>query len=61
MSFKIKITFEISQRSPGKSQLFTYLFYKKRDARNILDWFDIFYVSELAHHYYKKSMGRIVK
>lgn len=63
MSFKtnIKITFEISQRPPGKSQWFIHLSYKKRDARNVLGCFDILYMSELTYHYYKKFMGRTVK
>lgn len=61
MSFKIKIIFEISERAPGKSQWFIHLPYKKRDARNILGCPDIIYISELACHYSKKFMGKIVK
>lgn len=55
MSFKVKIIFGISQRAPGKSQWFIHLSYKKRDARNILGYFDILYTPELAHHYIRNS------
>lgn len=57
MSFKIKIIYGISQRAPGKSQWFIHLSYKKRDARNILGYFDILYINtpELTHHYMRNS------
>ena len=58
MSFKIKIIYGISQRAPGKSQWFIHLSHKKRDARNILGYFDILYIntSELTHHYIKNPL-----